>query len=191
MLNQEQLIAQQQAQIETLLGLSHKAFEGIEKLVELNLQAVKAALQESAEHTHALMHVKDGQEFVQVQTNFLQPLSEKASAYSRHVYDIAQDTANEFLHAAETQVGEARSKFNSMVESTLKNAPAGTEHAAEFVKSALNTANGAYEQAHKAAKHAAETAHANVESLSKHITQAAQSAHATKPAAKSRKAAAQ
>ena len=37
------------ANLETIYGLTVKAFEGMEKLVELNLQAAKAALNESAQ----------------------------------------------------------------------------------------------------------------------------------------------
>ena len=44
MLTSEQIMASHKANIETLFGLTHKAFEGVEKLVELNVQATKAAL---------------------------------------------------------------------------------------------------------------------------------------------------
>jgi hypothetical protein len=37
MLTAEQVIAANKANIETLFGLTNKAFEGVEKLVELNL----------------------------------------------------------------------------------------------------------------------------------------------------------
>ena len=42
MLTAEQVMAAQKANIQTLFGLSAKAFEGVEKLVELNEQAVNA-----------------------------------------------------------------------------------------------------------------------------------------------------
>lgn len=48
MLTAEQIVAAQKANIETLFGLTQKAFEGVEKLVDLNVQATKAALSESA-----------------------------------------------------------------------------------------------------------------------------------------------
>ena len=44
MLTAEQLAASNKANVETLFGLTAKAFEGVEKLVELNLTASKAAL---------------------------------------------------------------------------------------------------------------------------------------------------
>ena len=48
MLTPEQIVAAQKASVETLFGLTSKAFEGVEKLVELNVTASKAALSEAA-----------------------------------------------------------------------------------------------------------------------------------------------
>src|SRR6185437_12818889 len=47
LLTPEQFAAAQKANFETLFGLTTKAFEGVEKLVELNLQVVKSTLAES------------------------------------------------------------------------------------------------------------------------------------------------
>ena len=51
----EQLMAAQKANVETLFGLTTKAFEGVEKLVELNLQVARATLGEAAETTNAAL----------------------------------------------------------------------------------------------------------------------------------------
>ena len=64
MLTAEQVIASHKANVETLFGLTGKAFEGVEKLVELNVQASKAALTETANHTQSLLGVKDAQELL-------------------------------------------------------------------------------------------------------------------------------
>jgi len=42
MLTPEQVLAAQKATVETLFGLTSKAFEGVEKLVELNLTSPTA-----------------------------------------------------------------------------------------------------------------------------------------------------
>lgn len=39
MLTQEQIAAAHKANLETFFGLTNKAFEGVEKLVELNLES--------------------------------------------------------------------------------------------------------------------------------------------------------
>ncbi|MBU6258729.1 MAG: TIGR01841 family phasin, partial [Burkholderiales bacterium] len=69
----EQFLAAQKANVETLFGLTNKAFEGIEKLVELNLQVAKTSLTEAAETTQAALSVKDAQELLTLQAGLLQP----------------------------------------------------------------------------------------------------------------------
>jgi len=49
MLTVEQVMASHKANIETLLGLTSKAFEGVEKIVDLNMTASKAALAEAGD----------------------------------------------------------------------------------------------------------------------------------------------
>ena len=93
MINVEQITAANKTNLDNLFGLSNKAFAGVEKIVELNLTAGRAALAESAAHAKAVMGVKDAQELVALQTSFVQPLAEKTAAYSRHLYDIAQGTS--------------------------------------------------------------------------------------------------
>ena len=82
----EQMMAAHKANVETLFGLTTKAFEGVEKLVELNLQVARAAIGEAAENAKAAMSAKDAQEFMTLQASLLQPAAEKAAAYSRHLY---------------------------------------------------------------------------------------------------------
>jgi phasin family protein len=161
----EQMFAAQKANVETLFGLTNKAFEGIEKLVELNLQVARTALVEAAETTQAALSVKDAQELMALQASLLQPAAEKAAAYSRHVYDIAAGTNAEVARVAEAQMADAQKKVLSVVDTAVKNAPAGTENAVALVKSAVAAANNAFESVQKAAKQAAEVAEANFQAV--------------------------
>ncbi len=178
MLTAEQLVAAHKANLETLFGFTGKAFEGIEKLVELNLQVAKAALGEAAETTKAVLSVKDAQELLALQASLLQPVAEKAAAYSRHLYDIAASTNADIGKTAEQQASEAQKKFMSVVDNAVKNAPAGTENAVALVKSAVAAANNAYESVHKAAKQAADVAEANFQAISNTAVKATQQATA-------------
>ncbi len=182
-LTPEQFAAANKANLETLFGLTNKAFEGVEKLVELNLQVAKAALGEAADNAKAIMAVKDAQELMALQAALLQPSAEKAAAYSRHVYDIATATGAEVTKAAEAQLADAQKKFMGAVDTAVKNAPAGSESAVSLVKSAITAANNAYESVHKAAKQAADMAEANFNAVTTTAVKA------TEAAPKSRRAA--
>ena len=175
----EQFFANQKTAAAALFGFQAKAFEGAEKLAELHLQLAKTALTEAAETTSALLSVKDVQELVALQTSLLQPSGEKATAYSRHVADITLSTGAELGKLVEEQIGEAKSKFDGLVENLAKNAPAGTENAATLVKSALTAANNAYESAHKAAKQAADIVEANFNAVTSTAVKASQAAAKT------------
>lgn len=161
MLTTEQIMASHKANIETLFGLTQKAFEGVEKLVELNVQATKAALAESANHAQAVMSVKDAQELMALQANMVQPLAEKTAAYSRHLYDIASAAGAEVGKTIEGQTAEAQSKFAGLIDSATQNAPAGSETAVTAMKNGVAAANTAFESVQKAVKQASDMATEN------------------------------
>src|SRR5215213_289411 len=161
MLTAEQILAAQKANIETLFGLTTKAFEGVEKLVELNVTASKAALVEAAETTQSILSVKDAQELLALQAALFQPLAEKTAAYSRHLYDIATVTGAEFNKQFEGQVADVQKKFLAVVDNAAKNAPAGSETAVAVFKSAVAAGNNALESVQKAVKQATDVAEAN------------------------------
>jgi phasin family protein len=161
MLTADQILASQKASIETLFGLTNKAFEGVEKLVELNMTASKAAIAEAAGTTQTVLGVKDAQELLALQASLFQPLAEKTAAYSRHLYDIAAATGAEFGKTFEAQASDAQKKFLAVVDNAAKNAPAGSETAVAVFKSAVAAGNNALESVQKAVKQATEVAEAN------------------------------
>jgi len=161
MLTPEQILASHKANVETLYGLTNKAFDGIGKLVELNLNAAKAALGDSASQTQAVLGVKDVQELLALQSSLFLPLADKAAAYSRNLYDIASGISTEFGQVAEGQAADAQKQFAALVEAAAKNAPAGSETAVAAVKSAVAAANNAFESVQKAVKQATDVAEAN------------------------------
>ncbi len=180
MLTAEQIVAAQKAHLETLFGLTHKAFEGVEKLVDLNVQATKAALSETAQNTQALMSVKDVQELLALQASLMQPIAEKTVAYSRHLYDIASGTGAEFSKAAEATAADTQKKILAVVDNAAKNAPAGSEAAVAVMKSAVSAASNAMESVQKAVKQATEMAEANFNSVTASAVTAAKTTAAKK-----------
>lgn len=178
MLTVEQIMAAHKANVETLFGLTAKAFEGVEKLVELNLTASKAALSEAANHTQSVLSAKDAQELMALQSGLVQPLTEKTAAFTRHLYDIAAGTGAEFGKAFESQSADAQKKFMGLVDDAAKNAPAGSEAAVAVMQSAISAANNAIESIQKAAKQATDAAEANFN--------AATAVNAAKPVARKR-----
>ena len=165
MMTPEQIVASHKANVETLFGLTAKAFEGVEKLVELNMAAAKAALDESAQSTQSAMSVKDAQELLSMQAQLFQPLAEKTAAYSRQLFEIASGTGNEFTKAFEAQAMAAQKQFATMMDTATQNAPAGSESAVAMMKSAMLAANNAFESVQKAVKQASDLAESNFNAM--------------------------
>ncbi|PLZ02773.1 Phasin (PHA-granule associated protein) [Burkholderia sp. WAC0059] len=183
LLTPEQFAAAQKANLETLFGLTGKAFEGVEKLVELNLQAVRSNIAETQEHAQRALSVKDVQELLALQASYTQPLAEKLLSYGRHLYEITATTQAEFARVAEAHYEDQNRKVQSLVDNVAKNAPAGSETAVAVIKSAINAANTTYETVHKAARQAVEIAESNFNAATaaaaKATTQASRSAAAS------------
>ena len=158
----EDLSAAQKQNIEAMMKLSQKAFEGIEKMVELQLNAARASLQETADKFQALMSVKDAQDVVNLNKDIATPNAEKALAYSRTIYDIASQTSSEFHRLVDAQIADGNKKLMDALEDFSRNAPAGSEGVVAMMKSSLTAASSAYETANKAARQVVEMAERNM-----------------------------
>ncbi|MDY0328902.1 MAG: TIGR01841 family phasin [Thiomonas sp.] len=175
MMTPEQFTATQKAQFEAFFDLAAKSMDHMEKLIDLNMQAAKTTLQENAEHTLALLSVKDLQELSALQSGWMQPMAEKALSYSRHAYEIASGAQAELAKTAESQISETHKKFMELAETAAKNAPAGSETAVAMMKSAMNAASNAYDSVQKVTKQAAEAVEANMNAVTSTAMKAAQS----------------
>jgi len=162
----EQIAAANKAALDNLVTLTQQAFKGIEQLVELNMQAARSSIDDSVEKAKAALGAKDPQEFMTSLQANLQPAQDKAVAYGRQVADIAAATQAEVSKLAEAQVKAVQEQFQSLVDTAVKNAPAGSESAVAAVKSAIANTTAAFDSVQKAAKQAASAAEANFKQLS-------------------------
>jgi phasin family protein len=161
-----------ESQFAIFSSLTAKAFEGMEKLVELNLTAAKASLEESSITTRQLLAAKDPQEFFSLTAAQAQPTAEKAMSYSRQVQAIAAGTQAEFTKAAEAQIAETNRKVITLVDEVTKNAPAGSENVVAAIKATIGNANAGYEQLTKTTKQAVEAMETNVNAAVSQFAQA-------------------
>lgn len=169
-----------EANLALLSSLSSKAFDGFEKLFDLNMNAFKSSLDDSTNAAKQLLAAKDPQEFISLAAAQAQPNMEKAIAYSRHLSTIASGVQADFSKAAEAQIAEASRKVLELVEELSKNAPAGSENAVAMLKSAIGNASAGYEQFSKSTKQAVEVMETNLNNAVSQFTP---------PAAKAAKAA--
>lgn len=151
-----------ESQFALFSALTSKTFEGVEKLVELNISTARSTLEDSSTAARQLLSAKDPQEFFSLTASQAQPNAEKALSYSRQLASIATGTGAEFSKAAESQIVEANRKVISLVDEVSKNAPAGSESFVAAVKTAISNANAGYEQFSKTSKQAVEALESNM-----------------------------
>jgi phasin family protein len=169
-LTTEQLVAAQKVGVETTFVFLNKAFEGIEKLVELNVQAVKSTLAENQEFVFKALSTKESHELFSQHTIQAQPAIEKVQSYWHHIYEILSSTQAGFTALAETKYKQLQSDGQAFIDGFAINAPSGRETVLTawktFITAASQTANSAYETAAIAAKQAVETAESNLNTAS-------------------------
>jgi phasin family protein len=186
----QQVLNSQKAAIEALVSIQGSVFGGFEKLVDLNLKAIKATLDEVSEKSQQVAGVKDAQEAVAMTSSLVQPNAEKAMAYSKHVYDIVTGVQSDLTKLGEAQLAEGQKHMQDAIEQLTKNAPAGSESAVAMLKSGLAQANTAFDSMTKAAKQAAEVAEKNLAAATSATMKAAgEAAEVAKSATRGRRAA--
>jgi phasin family protein len=175
---QEQLSAATKAHLEAQIAmmntLTHKAFENMEKVIQLNVTAAKASFEESSAAIKQLVSAKDAQEFFSLATAQAQPNTEKTLAYSRHLASIASGAQADFTKIAEAQISETSNQVIALVDEVSKNAPAGSESAIAMLKSSIGNASAGYAQLTKTSKQAADTLETNMSHVANQFSQAAE-----------------
>jgi phasin family protein len=140
-----QFVELQKGQLDAMNSLGHTVFNAAEKLVNLNLAAAKALMQDAADTSQTLLGAKDVQELVALSSALGQPTVEKAVSYSRNVYGIASGASAEITKIVEAQLADGNRKVSELIEFATKNAPAGSEPAVSMFKSAFAASNTAFD----------------------------------------------
>ena len=114
-----ELMSANKASANVFYGLTTKAFEGLEKYIDLNLQTARAAIAESAANTQAALSSKDAQEFLS-SVSLLNRSPKKMTAYSRQLYDIAMATTVSFRGSPSRPPVNCKSKFFAAISRLLR-----------------------------------------------------------------------
>lgn len=157
----EQVVAAGKANLESVLPFATVAFASVERLAAFNLNSARSVLEQNSANVKALFAAKSPEELVAIQSSLVKPALEKALSYSRGLYDIYSDTADEIVKLAEARTVTLNKEFSAAVDKAVESAPAGSEPAVAALKSAMSTANTVYETVSKSVKQVVELAEAN------------------------------
>ncbi len=107
MYNAEQIQAVRRRQVETLLGLAGKSFEGVERLIALNLRTVRSSIDEASQVALATVSARDVKSLIDARMAGVQPAVEKVRAYSRDFAEIVSSTGAELTRVAAASAVDA------------------------------------------------------------------------------------
>lgn len=175
-INPEQFAAANKAAVDSLLSVANTALASAERIATLNLETVRAAVEDSVANTKALLGAKDAKEAMAIQASLAKPNVEKAVAYSKSVYEISAQTQEQMTKMVEAQFGDFQKTVASMLEKAAKSAPAGSDVAVNAVQSAFAAANSAFDNMRKAAQQMTEMAQSNMATATSATTKAAKKA---------------
>ncbi|RQR61242.1 phasin [Burkholderia sp. Bp9125] len=142
---QEKLIADYQTGVAAWFAAAHPALRGFEAVVDLNLQATKAALTEYEDTLKGAFTGQNPAEFFTRQLGASQQAVTKAASYGRHLFDIATTTQAEFAKIAQAQYEQNDKRLKDLLGELTKHAPAGSAPVVAALNSALSAASVAAE----------------------------------------------
>ncbi len=174
---QDQISVATKANLESNLALytslANKTLESVEKLVGLNIAAIRASMEDTTAATRQMLAAKDPQEFLSVVSAHSAPNFEKAIAYGNHLIGIAGAAQAEFTKVAEAQIAQVSRKVADFVEEAAKKAPVGSDNMVTIVKTAIGSANNGYEQLTKTARQAVDVMESNLTTAVNSLSQVA------------------
>lgn len=169
----DQILALHKSNLASLQALTASSFEGLEKLTQLNIAAVRSTVDETTSKVKALLDAKDVKEVADLGMSAAQPAGEKIAAYAKHVYDIANQTGSEMAKVIDQHMADGNRQLHAVIDSMARTAPAGTEGIVSFVKQAVSSASTAFDQFNRASRQIVEMTEANMAAAGKSVTKAA------------------
>lgn len=172
LLTPEQIAATQKTHLDTLFGLTNKVVDGIEKLTELNLQAMRSTLAETEESVTKVLSAKEPRDWITLQATLTAPMPERIQSYSRQAFDIASAVQAEFARVTQVQCDAYNKRVQTLVDDVAKSAPAGSEAAIAAWKSAISATSTLYETMQKSYQQATQVAESNLAAATTAVSKA-------------------
>jgi len=171
----EQLTATHKANLQALASAGNNAFAGFEKLVELNMAASKAMMDESFATLQSVAGAKDPAELLALQSDALQSAAEKSTSYGKHLVALVTEFGAELTQMAEGNMAQSQKSLSDLVENISRNAPAGSESAMALFKNTVAASQNAIESARKSAKSTLAMAESNYATMTDQAVKASRS----------------
>lgn len=138
-----------EAHLALLTALQAKAFDGMRKLIDLNLGTAHTALVKSGAAVKQLLDAKSPPALLTLGKT--EPASaDMALAYGREVAGIISELHADFSRSVQARVAESHRNLVALADAAAATAPDGTDTALAFLKQMMLGAHAGYRQFCKA-----------------------------------------
>ena len=178
----EQFTELNQAGVDGALRFSQVALDNTERLIKVQLEASKAAIEDGVKNAKAVSEVKDLQELIALRAKLAEASVEKALSYGRSIYEAASEAQAEFTKLVEETLSAYSKGVANFVDRAAKSAPAGSDVAVTALRSTVAATSAAFDTFTKATKQVASFADASVKAATQATASAVKSTGARKVA---------
>jgi phasin family protein len=120
------LRSQLEHQVTFFTEMSHRSYDSVRKISELNMQFTQQLLEDSMNLGRELMNCSDPFQVTSTAINQLQPATEHLRTYQRQLMGVLSGAQAEFSRAAGAHIPEASRQASAMADEMVRNAAAAT-----------------------------------------------------------------
>ncbi|WP_052408817.1 TIGR01841 family phasin [Paraburkholderia acidipaludis] len=116
-----------QSGVRAFFALANPTLQGVQAVVDLNTQAIKAAMTETEATLKGAIQSQNPLEFLARQVTVSQQAAAKAISYGQHLVDIATTTQAEWTRAARAQSEQHELQFGAFSGPFAQNVSTGVQ----------------------------------------------------------------
>ena len=129
--------ANMESQLAFFTAMTEITFGTTAKFLELDLQAIKTTMAETAIASKKLAEVKNGHELFEFYTSLTQVNVVRTLEYTRHAAKIGAQAVHEYAEVMDKEFQKNGKKLKELVEDAVKHAPGSTPQSVAFIKSVI------------------------------------------------------
>ncbi len=144
-------------QMQTFDALANKTVKSVEQVVALNMAAARNSMEGTLTAGKEMTQARDARAALEALSAKMQPGMANAGEYRAQFKAIIDEMHEEFRHAADAHVAEAKSTLSALIYDLTQNVKPGQENAVEIIKAAIDNVFKGYEQVTQATRQAVQT----------------------------------
>lgn len=162
----EELARLQQENLASAMRFAQLTVEASQKLLGVQLDAARQAVEAGSRNVHALSHIKTPEDAVALRAALAEQAVQQALEYSESVYSVAAELKDQYGKLVGQRIESAAADMQGAMEKMLDSAPPGAAAAAQAVRDALIAGRSAIEGIGHSTRQMSDAARANVKAAS-------------------------